>query len=122
MSHISRALVGMFGFSRRNLVAKDELMHDELVCLGDFQLFDEIQYFKMETAPIWAQLIDRLGWVRLIDEYVGGSDKCKLSVGTRVKALLINQYGDGSTGVVPSREVLCQTRCGSSAASGHCRR
>jgi transposase len=56
----------------------------------DFQLFDEIQYFKMESAPIWAQLIDRLGWVDLIDEFVGNSGQYKLSVGTRVKALLVN--------------------------------
>ncbi|WP_169794278.1 IS1634 family transposase, partial [Alicyclobacillus shizuokensis] len=50
----------------------------------------EIQYFKMESAPIWARLIDRLGWVQIIDEYVGSSEQCKLSVGTRVKALLVN--------------------------------
>ncbi|MCL6445395.1 MAG: IS1634 family transposase [Alicyclobacillus sp.] len=53
-------------------------------------MFDQIQYFKMESAPIWAQLIDRLRWVELIDEFVDASEQCKLSIGTRIKALLIN--------------------------------
>ncbi|MCL6443557.1 MAG: IS1634 family transposase, partial [Alicyclobacillus sp.] len=53
-------------------------------------MFEEIQYFKMESAPIWARLIDRFGWVDLIDEHVSTSDQCKLSVGRRTKALLVN--------------------------------
>lgn len=38
---------------------------------------------------MWSRLIDRLGWTKCIDEHVQ-RDQCKLSVGTRIKALLVN--------------------------------
>lgn len=38
---------------------------------------------------MWAKLIDRFGWVQIIDDAAQRDDN-KLSVGTRLKALLIN--------------------------------
>nr|WP_067935153.1 DUF4277 domain-containing protein [Alicyclobacillus kakegawensis] len=48
-----------------------------------------IRTFVMGPAPVLARLIDWLGWVDIIDQGVSRSD-CKLSVGLRTKALLIN--------------------------------
>lgn len=43
----------------------------------------------MGASAVWAKLIDRFDWVHIIDD-AARRDDCKLSVGTRVKALLIN--------------------------------
>lgn len=43
----------------------------------------------MSASALWSRLLDQLGWVQMVDEKVA-RDGCKLSVGTRLKALLIN--------------------------------
>ena len=43
----------------------------------------------MGPAPLFAHLLQWLGWAKKIDEHVG-RDSCKVSVGTRIEALLIN--------------------------------
>lgn len=48
-----------------------------------------MQHFIMGASAIWSKLIDRFGWVQMIDEQAQRED-CKLSAGTRMKALLIN--------------------------------
>lgn len=55
----------------------------------DFQLIDELRSFVMGSFPIFAHLLDWLGWRQMIDRHVG-RDNYKISVGTRVDALLIN--------------------------------
>ncbi|MCL6446329.1 MAG: DUF4277 domain-containing protein, partial [Alicyclobacillus sp.] len=50
----------------------------------------QIQHIKMESAPIWAQLIRRFGWIDIINNFVGPQIGYKLSVGDRISALLIN--------------------------------
>lgn len=55
----------------------------------DSQLIDELRTFLMGPAPIFAHLLDWLQWKQRIDRHVGRDDY-KVSVGTRVEALLIN--------------------------------
>lgn len=55
----------------------------------DFQVLGPIRSFVMGPSPVLARLIDWLGWVHIIDETVP-RPACKLSVGLRTKALLIN--------------------------------
>lgn len=50
----------------------------------------------MQSAPIWAQLIRRFGWVRIVNDFVGSQTGYKLSVGDRINALLINICTDRS--------------------------
>ena len=57
--------------------------------LGDFQLLEDMKSYVMGASAVLANLIDRFGWVKLIDDAVG-QDDYKLSIGTRIKALLIN--------------------------------
>ncbi|MCF8568609.1 IS1634 family transposase [Alicyclobacillus tolerans] len=49
----------------------------------------DMLHFVMGASAVWAKLIDRFDWVQIIDD-AAWRDDCKLSVGTRVKALLIN--------------------------------
>lgn len=42
----------------------------------------------MGASALWSRLIDRFGWVEMIDKEAGRTDD-KLSVGLRLKALLI---------------------------------
>lgn len=57
--------------------------------MEDLQLITDMRHYIMGASAVWSRLIDRFGWVEMIDELVG-RDGCKLSVGTRLKALLIN--------------------------------
>ena len=52
-------------------------------------MFEGIRTFVMGAAPVLARLIDQLGWVPLIDQRTARYP-CKLSVGQRVKAMLID--------------------------------
>jgi len=58
-------------------------------CLGDFQFLANMQQFIMGASALWSNLIDTLGWVKLVDEKTQRDD-CNLSVGKRLKALLVN--------------------------------
>ncbi|MCL6443514.1 MAG: IS1634 family transposase [Alicyclobacillus sp.] len=50
---------------------------------------------RLGSGPIWSWLIDRLGWVDLINRHVSVSpDDCRLSHGLRAKALLVNILTD----------------------------
>lgn len=69
-------------------------MHSTIVP-GDFQLIDDVRNFVMGPAPLFANLLEWLGWRKQIDDQVGHED-CKVSVGTRVDALLINILTDRS--------------------------
>lgn len=48
-----------------------------------------MQPYVMGASAVWSNLIDRFGWVDMIDTATEGDD-FKLTVGTRLKALLIN--------------------------------
>lgn len=48
-----------------------------------------MQSYVMGASAVWSKLIDRLGWVKFIDDGTQWDD-CKLSHGTRLKALLVN--------------------------------
>ncbi|WP_274435607.1 IS1634 family transposase [Alicyclobacillus sp. ALC3] len=49
----------------------------------------DMRHYIMGASAVWSRLIDRFGWVEMIDK-LAARDDCKLSVGTRLKALLIN--------------------------------
>ncbi|WP_074951988.1 IS1634 family transposase [Alicyclobacillus macrosporangiidus] len=50
----------------------------------------------MESAPMWAQMMRRFGWAAAINDFVGPQTGCKVSVGDRISALLINILTDRS--------------------------
>lgn len=52
-------------------------------------MITDMKPYIMGASAVWAKLIDQFGWVQMIDEAAQRGD-CKLSVGTRLKALLIN--------------------------------
>jgi len=52
-------------------------------------LIADMQHFIMGASAMWSKLIDQFGWVEFIDN-AAKRDDCKLSVGTRLKAILIN--------------------------------
>jgi len=56
---------------------------------GDFQLIDALRSFVMGSPPIFSHLLDWLQWGQMIAQHVKRDD-CKVSVGTRTNALLIN--------------------------------
>ena len=60
-------------------------------------MLDDLQFTtkKLGSGPIWSWMIDRLDWVTKIDELVEvAPEDCRLSVGQRVKALLVNILTD----------------------------
>ncbi|MCL6444064.1 MAG: DUF4277 domain-containing protein [Alicyclobacillus sp.] len=58
-------------------------------------MLEPVSQFVVEAAPVFAELIRRWGWVERIDRKVPvGPEDCRLSVGLRVKALLINILTD----------------------------
>ncbi|MCL6445111.1 MAG: DUF4277 domain-containing protein [Alicyclobacillus sp.] len=58
-------------------------------------MLESVSQFVVEAAPAFAELIRRLGWVERIDRMVPFSpEDCRLSVGLRLKALLINILTD----------------------------
>ena len=56
-------------------------------------LVGDIRTFVMGPAPVLASLLEWLGWRKMIDICIGPRGS-KLSVGTRVDALLINILTD----------------------------
>ncbi|MCL6600472.1 MAG: IS1634 family transposase [Alicyclobacillus macrosporangiidus] len=58
-------------------------------------MIEPISQYKVEVAPVFAELIRRLKWVERIDEMVSVKpEDCRVSVGMRVKALLLNILTD----------------------------
>ncbi len=58
-------------------------------------MIEPVSQFVVKAAPVFAELIRRLGWVERIDRMVPvRPEDCRLSVGLRVKALLINILTD----------------------------
>ena len=49
----------------------------------------DMRSWVMGASPLWSRLIDQFGWVEMVDKEVDRTGD-KLSVGTRLKALLIN--------------------------------
>lgn len=62
---------------------------------GIFQLIDDVRSFVMGPSPLIAHFLQWLQWGKQIDQKVGHCDY-KVSVGTRVDALLINILTDRS--------------------------
>ncbi|MCL6626284.1 MAG: DUF4277 domain-containing protein [Alicyclobacillus shizuokensis] len=50
---------------------------------------------RLGSGPIWSWMIDQLDWVNMVDSLVKvAPEDCRLSVGQRVKALLVNILTD----------------------------
>lgn len=64
---------------------------------GIFQLLDDLKLTtkKLGSGPIWSWMSDQLGWAAQVDNLVEvAPEDCRLSVGQRVKALLVNILTD----------------------------
>ncbi|QSO52802.1 IS1634 family transposase [Alicyclobacillus curvatus] len=60
-------------------------------------MLDDLKFTakKLGSGPIWSWMIDRLGWVSKVDELVEvAPEDCRVSVGERTKALLVNILTD----------------------------